>query len=98
MIGKETAYRNTKLTGMTQAQDVAGGPVGGGGGGEPSAIKLVGMDAAFGNITFDNDSTKDQITKMEEKMTGPSIRRIPEKPKSVGLKKVMSGPRSVFLA
>uniref|UniRef100_A0AC35G0Z9 Uncharacterized protein n=1 Tax=Panagrolaimus sp. PS1159 TaxID=55785 RepID=A0AC35G0Z9_9BILA len=96
MIGKETAYRNTKLTGMTQAQDVAGGPIGGGG--EPSAIKLVGMDAALGNITFDNDSTKDQITKMEEKMTGPSIRRIPEKPKSVGLKKVMSGPRSVCLA
>uniref|UniRef100_A0AC34GU54 Uncharacterized protein n=1 Tax=Panagrolaimus sp. ES5 TaxID=591445 RepID=A0AC34GU54_9BILA len=101
LVGKETAYRNTKLTGMTQAQDIpaaaaGGGADGGGGGGGQSKIQLV--DGTFGNITFENDSTKEQITKMEEKMTGPEVRRVHEKPKSVGLKKEVSGPRSVCLA
>uniref|UniRef100_A0A914XYJ0 Uncharacterized protein n=1 Tax=Panagrolaimus superbus TaxID=310955 RepID=A0A914XYJ0_9BILA len=79
---------------MTQAQDIPGGGDGGGGG--ESKIQLV--DGTFGNITFENDSNKEQITKMEEKMTGPEIRRVHEKPKSLGLKKIVSGPRSVFLA
>lgn len=62
-IGKETAYRNTRLTGVTQGLE---GP-----GADPAAgappIETVQpvAPAAFG---YDDGSLKEQITKIEEKM------------------------------
>uniref|UniRef100_A0A7E4VQX0 Pecanex-like protein n=1 Tax=Panagrellus redivivus TaxID=6233 RepID=A0A7E4VQX0_PANRE len=81
-VGKETAYRNTKLTGVTEGVDGGGGTVANG----PPVSQTK------------EDSKKEQITKIEEKMAPEPAPRKQEPPKSVGLKKVNSGPRSVFMA